>query len=36
MNSNGSSSSSEDAAVEARERLITFPNITDLLNSLIH
>ena len=36
MNSIGSSSSSEDAAVEARERLITFPNITDLLNSLIH
>lgn len=30
------SSSGEDAALEARERLITFPNITDLLNSLIH
>jgi sorbitol-specific phosphotransferase system component IIBC len=36
INSNGSSSSNEDATVEAQERLITFPNITDLLNSLIH
>ena len=36
MNSNGSSSSREDATVEVQDRLITFPNITDLLNSLIH
>jgi copper chaperone CopZ len=33
---NESSSSKEEALVEAKEGLITFPNITDLLNNLIH
>ena len=34
--SNGNKPSNADATVEASEGLITFPNITDLLNSLIH
>ena len=34
--SNGSTSNTEETTVEASQNLITFPNITDLLNSLIH